>query len=66
MITVWLVDGDTRLHMPSTDWAEQVLQTLRDNGHIVQRTSQPCEPDTRLPAELERRDALLEEADPSY
>ena len=64
MITVWLVDGETRLHMPSTDWGHRVLTRLQELGHTVLQTSQPAWPDSRQPQELTRRDALLEEADP--
>ena len=60
-ITVFLVDGTTRLHLPSSQWGQGVIEKLQLKGHTVQRTNDVDFPDNRTPDELARRDALLEE-----
>ncbi len=62
MVTVYLVDNHTRLHLPSSAWAANGLDKLRQLGYTVERTDQSPVPDTRDGAELERRDALIAEA----
>jgi hypothetical protein len=68
MIVVFKVSAlgmpDTRMHLPCSAWGETVRARLVAMGYAVQPTDQDCWPDTRDKAELERRDALLEWADP--
>ncbi len=61
MIKVYTVDGSTRLHLPSSAWANQVLTSLMNKGHDIQEGGDAPIPDDRSPEELARRDALLEE-----
>ncbi len=61
MNTVWLVDGDTRVILPSSAWGGAVQESLRGRGHIVQRTSEDPESCVRNDAEVARMDKLLTE-----
>jgi len=54
----------TRLHLPQTAWAKDVLDVLDRCGYPSQVTDQAWYPDTRDEAELARRDALLNLAAP--
>jgi hypothetical protein len=60
MVTVFLIDGETRLHLPGTPWGFKVRTKLVSLGHKVQATDWSPEPDVRSPAELARRDELLD------
>ncbi len=61
-LTVWKVDGKTRIVLPESDWGVQVKTKLQDMGHIVQRTQE--DPDvvqvSRLDAEMVRVGDLLD------
>ena len=61
MITVYLVDGNTRIYLPGTPWAYSALEKLRDMGHTVQATGQESIPDLRDNDEVDRAMALLTE-----
>jgi len=61
MVHVYRVDTHTRLHLPDTNWASQVIGKLRELGYTVELTQESVHPDTRDEAELERRDCLLAE-----
>ncbi len=61
MVTVYIVDKHTRLHLPSSAWGSAVVQKLRNLGYAVEATTASHEPDTRDEAELERRDCLIAE-----
>jgi hypothetical protein len=60
MLTVWLVDGDTRIILPSSAWAGAVQDSLRGHGHVVQRTLEDPESMVRSMPELARMNALLD------
>jgi len=60
MLTVYLVDGTTRVILPSSAWAMSVRDSLSAQGHTVQATDQDPETCVRDESELSRRDALLE------
>ena len=59
-LTVWLVDGKTRMHLCETMWSSKALQALRDRGHVVQRTQQAPIPDMRSLGEIEEVQRLLD------
>lgn len=64
MITVFTVskpgEPDTRLFLPSSDWADVVLNYLEAKGYTFSECAdQTQHPDPRDAAELARRDALL-------
>jgi len=61
MVHVYKVDSHTRLHLPNSEWGQQVIAKLRDLGYEVVMTDEAVHPDTRDAAELERRDCLLAE-----
>ena len=61
-LTVWLVDGNTRLHLPSTQWGKDVVNCLQGLGHLVENKGLLVTPDdSRSGAEKARMDALLDE-----
>lgn len=57
---VFMVDGVTRIILADTQWARDVLDLLRQRGHIVQRTGQDPNLCVRDQAELTRMDELLD------
>jgi hypothetical protein len=58
MNRVYLVDESTRVILPESQWARDVLAELVRQGHAVQATDQStC---VRDAAELARMDALLD------
>jgi len=59
MISVYLVDGNTRLHLPSSEWGKQVLQKLEQQRHTVVNQGEFNGIDDRSQLELARRDILL-------
>ena len=61
MITVWLVDDKTRLHMPASKWGMDVPDCLWCLGHKLVLVGAAEFPDTRSKAELRRVDALLDQ-----
>ena len=65
-LSVYKVDGNTRLVMPSTQWTSSVRAKLTELGHQVEVTDEDPDLCGRGAAELARRDALLEEAAPYY
>ena len=60
--TFWLVDGRTRVVLPSSSWGQSVREVLTERGHIVQRTSQDPNALFRDDDELARKDVLLDES----
>ena len=60
-LSVYLVDGNTRLIMPDTAWAEKARRILEDQGHSVDLTDEDPELCMRDAADLARRHALLEQ-----
>lgn len=63
-LSVYKVDGNTRLVMPDTQWTFSVLVKLTDLGHQVDLTDEDPDLCLRDADELSRRDALLEEVAP--
>lgn len=57
---VFMVDEKTRLILPESQWANDVLASLRSQGHQVYVTGQDPNLDDRDEAELARRDELLD------
>lgn len=57
---VVLIDNKTRLIMPESAWAAQVLDKLTSMGHTVQVTDEDPDSVDRDDAELRRRDVLLD------
>jgi hypothetical protein len=52
-ITVYKVDGQTRLFLPDSSWGSMVLLNLRRGGHsVVACEDQTMEPDPRSANEL--------------
>lgn len=61
MITVYEVDGSTRLFLPSSAWGHSVREKLVALGHTVSYyKDQAFDPDLRGHTELKHRDELLE------
>jgi Trk K+ transport system NAD-binding subunit len=61
MLTVYKVDNDTRLILPNSQWGNQVLESLAQQGHLVEITGDDPDLCARTEAELARRDQLLAE-----
>jgi hypothetical protein len=61
MLRVYLVDNDTRLILPASEWGKDVYDALVKMGHTVQSTDQDPDLCARTGPELERRDQLLAE-----
>lgn len=59
-LSVYKVDGNTRLVMPDSQWTNSVLRKLEDLGHQVDLTDEDPELCLRDASELARRDALLD------
>lgn len=59
MINVYLV-ADTRLHLPSTRWAQDVLCKLAEQGHNIRDMGPAPECDTRTEEEKVRVHQLLD------
>lgn len=47
MISVILVDGKTRMHLPNSQWAKDVQASLTEMGHQLQDLGQAPEADPR-------------------
>lgn len=62
MLSVYLVDGTTRLVLPSTAWSQSVRESLAHKGHTVVLTDEDPDAIVRSKAELEHRDFLLSQA----
>lgn len=64
MVPVYKVSSSTfeatRLHLPQTAWAEDVLASLDRLGFKIEPTDEGWFPDNRDEAELARRDAILD------
>lgn len=60
MITVYLVDQTTRLHLPESRWAMNVRTKLAEMGHTLQDLGQAPEHDLRTDEEKLRVKALLD------
>lgn len=58
-LSVYKVDGKTRLIMPNSQWGEDVLDKLEELGHDVEMVDEEPELCLRDEEELARRDALL-------
>ena len=59
-LSVYKVDGNTRLVLPDSQWTNSVLAKLEDLGHQVDLTDEDPELCLRDADELARRDALLD------
>lgn len=59
-LSVYKVDGNTRLVLPDSRWTNSVLGKLEDMGHQVDLTDEDPELCLRDADELARRDALLD------
>lgn len=59
-LSVYKVDGNTRLVLPDSQWTNSVLGKLEDMGHQVDLTDEDPELCLRDADELARRDALLD------
>ena len=59
MIQVWLVDGNTRLHLPESQWGQAVVEKLQQQNHQVVNQGPQVGDDDRSQLELARRDILL-------
>ena len=59
-LSVYKVDGNTRLVMPDTHWSKSAIEKLEELGHKVELTDEEPALCIRNSAELARRDALLE------
>lgn len=40
MVTVYLVNKDTRISLPASQWGNDVLTKLSEQGHTVEKTDQ--------------------------
>jgi hypothetical protein len=60
MVYVFLVNKNTRMHLPSTAWGYSVQEKLVNLGISVHLTDQEPYPDTRTEEEKARVDELLE------
>lgn len=60
MLDLYQIDKVTRLRMPGTRWASDVLAKLSQMGHEVIYLGPAPEVDDRDEAEKARRDALLD------
>lgn len=60
MISTILVDGNTRLHLPSSQWAKDVQTSLALKGHQLQVLGPAPEVDPRDEAEKARVAELLD------
>ncbi len=63
MLTVWKINGETRIIMPDSAWGKQVLMVLSGLGHVVEKTDQPPHSCVRDDAEMSRMAALLDETE---
>ena len=64
MITVFLVDGTTRIFLPESEWGEFVVGKLTALGHtIAVSDDQTMHPDPRGEDELQRMRDLLDATD---
>ena len=64
MITVFMVDGVTRLFLPESEWGEFVVAKLEHMGHrIAVAADQTMHPDPRNEDELYRMNELLDATD---
>lgn len=61
MLTVWIVDGATRIILPGSAWGDSVRESLSGLGHTVERSIEDPDLCVRDDAEKERMHALLEE-----
>lgn len=60
MISVILVDGTTRMHLPASQWAKDVQAALTEEGHQLQDLGQAPEIDPRSAEEKLRVEQLLD------
>lgn len=60
MVSVYLIDSVTRLHLPDTAWSRRALLEFRRRGHKIEILDQPSHPDTRTQDETRRVDELLD------
>lgn len=60
MISVILVDGKTRMHLPGSRWAMDVQASLAQKGHVLQDLGPAPEADLRDEAEKARVAELLD------
>lgn len=60
MLLVYTVDNTTRLVLPTSQWAHNVIEKLGQMGHSVRLTDQDPDLLVRDEEELLRRDTLLE------
>lgn len=60
MFTVYIVDGKTRIHLPSTAWGVDVQRKLVELGHTVQATGENWALNRRDCAEMLRVARLLD------
>ena len=60
MVTVYLIDGETHVHLPSSAWGHAVREKLSEMGHTVQATDQNWALNTRDNQEMLRMSRLLD------
>lgn len=60
MLTVFLIDGKTRIILPNSQWAHQVQAKLSEMGHSLQATDQDPDLIKRDTLEMENVEQLLE------
>ncbi len=61
MLSVFKINGDTRLILPDSEWAKKVVETLSGLGHVVEKTDQEVHLCVRDDAEMKRMHTLLDE-----
>jgi len=60
MLTVYLIDGDTRLILPGSAWGTSVREKLTEMGHRVEPLSQDPDSCKRDEDEMSRMRSILD------
>lgn len=60
MLTVFLIDGKTRIILPSSQWGFNVREKLSQTGHSVQATDQDPDLIKRDTLEMENVELLID------
>lgn len=61
MITVYMIDNQTRMHLPGSAWGYAVKEKLSALGHTVELADQDSDSCKRDASELRRVESLLAE-----